>query len=358
MGEVPYVLILASAMASLIVVAKRPKIPGYAAFFLFSSFYFILSLLRMLPTAWTAYYDAYAALRQWSWVVAFPILTLAVYNFLKIYGKVIKRNSLTLAMLIYAVTRLSMLFFGENFRPFYNLTLYSINNDTVIIHALLLIFIFSRRRPAFVDFVLLLLLLAASTSSGSTIASLCALVVRFFPLPRLAVCGLVLGLVAALLLAPFNYLALDAIDPNASLRALFWWHSIEAVSQTAGAGVGYGTEYIKNEFWELGRQSWTIVSNIDPGRLFISNHSTFYDVFLRLGVIGIVLFLYFVFRLGRIIFSQEIANARQVLAIFMIVFVNFCVNPALVTIDTQIGMCVMIAWLLYERNSAVREASA
>ena len=139
------------------------------------------------------------------------------------------------------------------------------------------------------------------------------------------------------------------MDVNSGVRAIFWRDTQLAVRQTWGIGVGFGTEYITNWFGDIGRSyDYVLTAEGASDRLFISNHSIYYDVALRLGLIGVALFI------TMIVGTVKAAQSRLAAPLCAYLIVSIGVVPALTTVDTQIGICLLIGWILADRDANLK----
>ncbi|RCK31765.1 hypothetical protein TH19_20305 [Thalassospira profundimaris] len=105
-----------------------------------------------------------------------------------------------------------------------------------------------------------------------------------------ALIGISIALTAFLLIAPIYPYELYVIDDNSGVRAVMWRDVWRLLSDSNGLGVGFGTEYITNQFYALTTANWGL-ENYHEDFLYIGTHSTIYDMSLRLGIPGLFLFL-------------------------------------------------------------------
>lgn len=350
LNEIPYVIVLACAIGCCIGVGYVARLPGQLAIVLLGIVYLLCSFAQVLPKAWTIYYDQAAALRHWIPIPAVMCFTGAFYVLFRRYRELIITHALKLALLVFAIRAVGLVF--EPDPSFYDefllrqFTLYSPNNDTTPV--LLLLFIAASRGNTVRPYQLLLLLavLPFCSSLGTMLAGLIALGLLFVRNRRLALGGLLAALCLFLAIAPFFYSELFDLDGNTGVRAIFWRDVQLALVQTHGIGVGYGTEWITNWFGDVGRLTWYLTPEDADDRLFISNHSAFYDISLRLGVLGLTAFLWSMVSMVKSSGSKLAAPACG-MALVSAAFV-----PALTAVDTQFAMSLLFAWVLVERDVA------
>jgi hypothetical protein len=114
--------------------------------------------------------------------------------------------------------------------------------------------------------------------------------------------------------------------------------------QTNGVGVGFGTEYIRNDFSSV-EYGWILMDARDPARMFISTHSAFYDVGIRLGLPGIALFILWMARYAVVPSWLTTRNARLSAALTIQLYCSLAVNPGLVSTNIFIGIAMILAML-------------
>jgi len=349
LNEGPYLVAVVLAVPACFAVGRLVLLPGQFWLILLSVAYLILSLFDVLPPAWTIYHDNIAAIRHWSWIIVMPILVTAFYAFFMRYRNWIIANALKLFCIAYAMRTLSQEF-SQSF-DFYDgiflgrFSLYSPDNETLPLIMLLVIAAYRGNHLRSYQIAILALIIPASTSMGTFLAALISFGLRFIRAHRLALYGLLLVLLIFLFLAPFFYRELDNVDVNSGVRAIFWRDTQLAVWQTWGVGVGFGTEYITNWFGDIGRTfDYALTAEDASDRLFISNHSIYYDVALRMGLVGVALFI------TMIAGTVKAVESRMAAPMCAYLIVSIGVVPALTTVDTQIGICLLIGWILADRD--------
>lgn len=354
LGQLPYFAMLALAAVVCIRLGRPILIRAQGLLILTATVYLFLSLGDRLPTAWTQYHDNFAAVRQYSWLLAMPLFTTGFFVLLLRYYELIVNHALKIALVLYIISRISVstnpaFFEGVRFGIF---GLYSPNNETLPVYAALLIAAHRNRKPEPYQIGVLLLLPVFSSSVGTVLMGLTSIVLRFVPYKKMTLYILFAGLITAAFIAPFFYDVLYQMDNNTGVRAIFWYDVQRAVVQTWGVGVGYGTEYIANYFGLVGQYDWTITTEYDPNRLYISTHNTIYDCTLRLGVIGTVLMIAW---LRGVIEKSETALAAPLCAV---VLISCSVAPVMVAIDTQIGTSLLLGFILATHAMQPRRENA
>lgn len=336
-------LLAALALAGLIcMIARRIEISrSYLVFASFATAIFAASLLGLMPDAWTQHHDNIAAVRHWLWIPALPVVTTA---FVILFGRLqhmIIRRALAIAagILIWVVAT------GQLFELDYGFFLYEIDNHKLPVTAALILFLFRTRRDPRIDLALILGYLLISQSASQQMLAVAMLAIRFTPREHWVVIAVGLTVAAALVLAPYFAADLDRIDANTGVRAVMWGDAIDAAVDTNGVGVGFGTEYIRNQFYAIRAGDWRVADPNHEGFLFLSTHSTFFDVLLRLGLAGLVLSVIWIVSLilPRQRLSRQNRKAHAALACAFLIFSAF--NPALISFNTLFGSAVLLAWM-------------
>ena len=138
------------------------------------------------------------------------------------------------------------------------------------------------------------------------------------------------------------------LDHNTGVRAILWRDTLLTTLDTYGLGVGYGTEYIKHRFEEIMPEGWTIGAG--PDDVFVATHSSFYDVLLREGVLGLCLFSFWFFHAIRISASAALKERRLASCVATLLIVNSSVNVGLSSISYLFGSAFAVALLIVLRE--------
>jgi O-antigen ligase len=148
------------------------------------------------------------------------------------------------------------------------------------------------------------------------------------------------------ILAPFFSYELFSLDPNSGVRSVLWRDVVLLLQETNYIGVGFGTEYISNRFDYIGAYDWRLGDPDADGFIFLGTHSSFYDLSLRVGCIGLFLFIYWMYP---VISPKKFVYASQYGGVFVSVAIMFiitnAVNVGLFSINFLIGTSVMIGFM-------------
>lgn len=342
LNEAPLLVVVIAAAGAALLMERVIARPAQWALIAFSTLWLVLSLTRSLPSGWTRYFDAYAAVRHWVWVLLVPLFVTSFVAFWSRYGSFVVRRALMIAAGYFIVSRLAMWIAGVD--TSFIFSLYGVNNTTLPILFLLILFLLRRQRVWFMDLIFGLAILALCTSATNSVIALSVLAVRFAPTPRLIPAGLAVVLIMALILSPNFALELFRLDANSGVRAVMWRDAAAAAVESHGLGVGYGTEYIKNQ-WGSIQQDWTLRTETSQDRLFVSTHSAFYDVLLRTGYVGVALLMFWMSTYGRTPSSLGIREARVRGAAACLIYTAISFNPGLTAIDVVVAISMVLGYL-------------
>lgn len=277
-------------LAAIITIRQRSFIRPrqYVAFMLWACLIMALSLLGLMPKSWTEHFDRLAAFRQFAPLVMLPFLASAFSVFFTAALPWIERHALRALVVMYALHLLIPMWRGS-VDEFYG-TFYTITNNTA---AFWIVFIFwvTRQETPVIAKLLGIAIMTMLASSAQSLLIVLLLPFMFLWRQRdLALVMLALALAVFLLVAPYHAQTLFDLDPNSGVRAVMWKDVLKVVRDTFGLGVGFGTEYITNFFGEVTDGEWGLASYEDD-LFYLASHSTLYDMLLRLGAVGVVLFL-------------------------------------------------------------------
>lgn len=143
--------------------------------------------------------------------------------------------------------------------------------------------------------------------------------------------------------------SLYTLDPNTGWRAIFWRNAVEALTETWGIGVGFGTEALRNEYRLIGRVFFLPEEN--TSFLLVGTHNAFFDVALRLGMVGLVLWSAVVlacYPAANMPARIRAQGAVAFFALFICVFSNVALQSPLYVI----GVAFVIGYLQSLRRRA------
>ncbi|HEY8593659.1 MAG TPA: O-antigen ligase family protein [Devosiaceae bacterium] len=317
----------------------------YSTYLGWASLLFFLSLIKLMPDAWTLHREPFAAFRHYVVIPALPFLITAFLVLIRRYEELIVRYSAAFLILTIIVTRLSI-FSGVHDNQ--EISIYLFSNENFIVCTLFAVFLFRIRRSLLIDSCLLTLFFFACTSQQSQIFGLAMFAIRVVRQPQLVAMAALVGTGTFVAVAPFAVETLHAIDHNTGVRALLWRDALQAVIQTLGLGVGFGTEYIKNDFSDIMYPGWTFVSPQDT--LYVGTHSAYFDILLRTGVVGLVLLMFWYLPSLRKPSSPLISDQRFGAAIATMICITASVDMALTSLNYLFGCALGFAILHHLRS--------
>ncbi|TYR33057.1 hypothetical protein FY036_08310 [Mesorhizobium microcysteis] len=347
LGELPLLIAVASAAAALTFAGVWPIRGRYMPFFVFSLVIFTLSLAQVMPSSWTKIHDENAALRQWFYVPVLPILIAYFTLALRYSYAFLQKNIVALVLIAAVLSRMSQHLHGI-YDPETDVFFYTLTNDVAIVAMLFLVLLFREKRHWLVDATIIAFAFALSSSAQSQLFCLVVLALRLSRRPTLMLIGISAACLSFIAIAPFFAVQLHPLDHNTAVRAILWRDVLQATADTFGLGVGYGTEYIKHRFEEIMPWGWTIGTG--PNDIFVATHSSFYDVLLREGVIGLLLFCFWFFHAIRMPARATLHERRFAACVAALLVINSAVNVGLSSISFLFGSAFAVALLAVQRE--------
>ena len=363
LGEAPLLIVCLSSFLSCWIAGFPMVQRQYLSFLAYSGVVLFLSLLNAMPQSWTVVHDSFAAIRQWFPFLILPILSTSFYILYSRYKGFVLKHAPILAIssffvggsakfIAQLVNQNSGSSIVDNAIPPFSL--YGLTNEVTVFFILYFIWIFRKRASHLLPLTLLATLFFLSSSAQSQVLSILVALMYLSPSERIISNTFAFAVVALVVLAPLYPYELYTLDENTGVRAVFWAHAQIAMFDTAGLGVGYGTEYIKNDFYAIMRDSWEVVDEYSQNRIYIGTHSTLYDVGMRTGIVGLVLFLrWYIF----VFFPPNIARMSGMPPLFfatgVAALVINSINVGVASINYVFGtaLCVAIA---YEIKNSVQ----
>lgn len=315
-------------------------------FYIFSIIILIISLVDWMPDSWTRYQDSAAAFRQWAWLPVLTLTSSAIYILLCEHWRWISRNSLWIAISLFAATRLLAFATGQINNIEMQFFIYAMDNENAAISALVFVYMHCNSKNKFRSTIVGILYLLMSSSQSSQISAIVSIIALWPRFHKPLIFGIgIFGLIF-IASAQIYFRELIYIDPNSSFRGLVWRDSTQILKDTMGFGVGYGTEYIKNDFRAIDSTFDRYIAETAGDRLFIGTHSSLYDVAIRTGLIGVLLFFTgLVQELKGKINNQRLANLRITLVGSMLF--NNLFNMGLASINVTMGTGLFLALAIF-----------
>ena len=327
--------------------AAWPLLKSFIPIWIATYAYIILSYFHVLPSAWTIFYEPEVILRQAAWVVTLPLLANLGYCYVRgvLWGRSLREFMIVTTLLLGNFLLSGIVFadwsysewaygpFGYLWAP---LSIYL----TVAAWGVII-----ERQRAIVALFLIQTIVVIFWAEGSQtkLAYICfAFVFIMHRSGKLAARFALLGVIAFLVVgyawAWIGPMDLSLRDPSAAVRGLMIKNAWQAAQETGFIGVGFGTESIKNVYPELGIWSF---QTIDDAFILIGTHNAFFDILMRMGVLGLACFVFvfldLAFPRGG---TDEILTFRTL--IFATSVLNLSVNVGLQSPFHLAGIAVML----------------
>lgn len=309
-----------------------------------SSLFLIASLAGWMPAAWTRFRVTDVAFRQWFSIPALLIIATGSSLFFRRNFLFIWNNSGLIVLIIFFISRLGYAATGR--LTYDTFTLYGTNNHNISIYILISILIYKSSRTIGILFLALIFLAGGSSTNSAIFMTYLISFLSGVKIMRGMRWAALFSLALLLALAPLNPRLADDYDPNAGVRAVMWSDAISAVSETHFLGVGYGTEYIRNNFNLLDREeNWGLADEESERYLYISTHSSFYDMFLRLGAFGGIMYIILAVRTLRVPVYANISMVRLDTSIAILIVVGSLLNPGIVSFNISVGFACALGFI-------------
>lgn len=326
---------------------------SYILFLLWALTLFMLSIVGQMPQSWASHRDTFAAFRQFAPLVLLPVLSTAFFLFFAATWGWLERNALIVLMAVYSLY-VSFSFIKTNTEMAG--TLYTITNSTVPIWISFILFAFRNKTPKLQSLIGFIIVFGLASSAQSKLLAMLLPMLWSLENRRLVVIGLSASLAVFLVVSPLYPLELYRLDPNTGVRAVMWGDVWRVLADTKGFGVGFGTEYIRDQFGAVTGNAWGL-GNYEIDYLYIGTHSTVYDMLLRVGLIGFGLFL--LWMIPAIFWSKQAPNGSYGAMFWataaMFIIVN-AVNIGVYSINFLFGISMMVGFMESLRYRAVDRA--
>lgn len=312
-------------------------------FYIFSLFILLLSFANAMPDGWTRYRDSLAAIRHWAWLPTLTLVGSTCFILIRMHWQWIVKHSLKLAIIIFCLSRMLKYFSGSLNNIEEEFFIYGLVNENAPIIALVFIYIHCQSDKLWKSLLVGLLLILMCRSMTSSIVAVMGLLGIWSSAHRPLLISAIVGCALFVVSAQTFYREIHSFDANTAVRGLFWKDSSALVTQTYGIGVGYGTEYVRNDFRGLVKTgTGRFIEEGAEDRLYLGTHSSFYDVIIRVGVIGLLLLLWGLVReLGGSPLSIRLERLR--FSVISALILNNIFNMGLASINLTFGTALFLA---------------
>ncbi|MER8880319.1 O-antigen ligase family protein [Mesorhizobium sp. M0408] len=321
-----------------------------------------LSYLELLPDGWTRYHQAGIIVQQSSFVFLLLPVIAASQKWWEDKGIDRHRDAILVGtvILVFIVSIPARLYvFGDIETPLDPPKAFvTLQNDVMIALVGITYLAMVRMNPIVGGFLLMLVFILSATIEfrlQNVLAYFVAMAASFLcmiglHLERTLANILMLGLVGLAIFGILDPISLFVLDPNTGWRVTFWRDALEALAETWGIGVGFGTEALRNEYtMVIGRLFF--LPEEDTSFLLIGTHNAFFDIILRLGMVGLVLWSAVI--IGCYPSSKMPVRVRAHAAVaFFTLFICVFSNVALQSPLYVIGVAFTIGYLQSLRGAA------
>ena len=356
-GYIMFILLFATSAGSSMF--ERDKLPLWL-FTGWGTAYVAFSYWHLLPPAWTVYYDKSVIPQQAAFVFAIWPIVSASQRFWRgprsawltkfMSGVILASFALGCILDIIVAREFTLARVAA-----------TLKNDSAIVLFVITLYIFTRK-SALMHGVLMLMTLYVGVLQSYLQTLLTYVYAWFlrildiskFALPRLVLLGVVASALLGTVYGLRHIQMIWELDKNTGWRLLFWHGSLQALVQTHGIGVGFGTEALQNYYRQIPRDVF-MVDDTDSF-LLVGTHNAFFDVALRLGIVGLALILVILFQSfpSRKIGSRLMWHATMV---FFMIFICMYLNVALQSPTYSIGMSFLLGYLRGLNREAASAAS-
>lgn len=268
------------ALLAAVCVARKPILDGYLlGFMTIGTIYIVLSFGDFLLRSWSPEREPSYILRQAHYVYLVPVLIIGFRTFFASLPRSrvpFFKIGAVLIMLSWPayiyVTRTS--YVGAQVSP------YGFDNYAMFFYIFAIIVLYPHRWLFAVAF----LLLGIFTEAAQNLIA-CGLLVaiRLAPRSRLAIPAIAALPFAPLIFLPF-WASVYQFDANFGVRLLFLGDALEALSDTVGLGVGFGTWGIRN-FYAYVSGGFFKFTTPDQNIYTISVHNSLFGLMMRMGLL-------------------------------------------------------------------------
>lgn len=317
------------------------------------------SYAELFPRAWTRLYEKDAIPQQASFVATLYFIIAAGRLFwldLLRSAQVSWRLSLLIVAGFLGPALLGLILGSFDFATAFGQIFRSLSNPAMMAYLSLglLVFVCFPRRQIFFALLLMPFMAVLTPFLQNTLVALALVGLAFAPRP---VGSLHIALLAFLSAWVVSFAFVDEIYSVANtlgLRLQLQLDALEAIRQTRGIGVGFGTEAIT----PLSFLGFQYFSGIDPveavdGWIYIGTHNSFIGMLFRLGVFGGIAFIAFFFL--RLLPKRGLDSRidRAACFTFFVLFIALFSNPTIESPTYHVGAGFAVGLLL-----ALREISA
>jgi len=372
-GDYPMLFFIIPPLCMAYVTVRRTMPPRLlAAYVMLCLVGGLLSWHQLFPHSWQLVFMAEAIPRQLTPVVSFFIVAWAAkaYFLRRIQAQDILAHAGLCMTLSYIVAPAIMFANGVHYEgDDTSSTIVAafgsfINNITLGLFFVFGVLFYDRTARRYAVLAMILLIAATTHFVQFKLVALAAILMLVGAPPRFIVIAVISAFIASYAIEAFNIPAAVARNSDKGIRVAFIADAFRSLYDTYGIGIGYGTESVRWVYRFPGQPDFTFMPNpttVSPERLMelLSRgvHNSFAQAMLRLGLPGLLLLGFAMFRAfpARHLPKPVLCHASM---LFIVIFVACFVNPALESPRQLIGIGFSYGYLLALRASAERRPNS
>ena len=329
----------------------RKLIPKSLMYFtVIANCYFVLSFFKVFPQIWTTEFEVKAIPQQAFFVysmlpIFYLFFTFIVYH---LHSKQRLNQLFKLLVIVVIYSKIVQSFLDDfDFQVFFSVA--GLGNISAFIILGMGLAIASTENLKHKYFLMLLFIFGSVYSPYSQNLVFLVLFLGVFILTKYSfpiLLSFVFSTVVFYAIFIQNPMAVHFIDQNLTVRLVLIKDAIDGLIDSNFIGVGFGTESIKN-YYPLFKNP--IFHNQDnAGFIHLAVHNSFATISYRLGIIGFISFLVFLYEM--LLAIKNTQKNKPVASVFFLCFyVVAFQNPALESFTYLVGCFLMLAsiWALY-----------
>jgi len=233
-----------------------------------------------------------------------------------------------------------------------SLTVYGFVPENSIFLIFFFTWFFNKRRNKAEGSLLAWMIFLICSSTQSMVSMLSALIMKYSKLRKSFVFIICAIIGIGMTIAPYYASELYKIDSSSGFRAVLWGDARDAFFETNFIGVGFGTEYIRNEFGASEYTSYKVTGDDSDKRLLIGTHNSIFDVALRMGLPGLAALIYMSWKIldRRKVINRENDDIYYTIVTFLLL--NNSLNMGVAAPNFMLSTALGAGWLLASNTQA------
>jgi hypothetical protein len=309
-----------------------------------------LSFLHIFPTIWTTEFEVKAipqqALFAYSILPMFYLFFVFIMYFLHSETRLKKLIKIIITVVLYnKIVEASLN--GFDVQLFFSIA--GLGNLSALMILGFSLATENARSSKFKLFSISLLLCLSFISPFSQNIVYALLFVIIFILPKysyLCLVGFISSTVIFYIVFINDPMSVQFIDQNLTVRLVLIKDAFDGFVESSFIGVGFGTESIKNHYHIF--KNPTFFNQDFAGFIHLAVHNSFATIAYRLGLIGFLLFLFFMYEIIHSIYRMD-KNKPVSVVLFLCFYIVTFQNPALESFVYLVGVFLHLGaiWALY-----------